>query len=73
MKKKDGTCIFYDGYTGEKVNYIRKSCVCGKSFTFLSNHSIICRNCGRTLYPSKECEFKEKMKMKLRKELSKNE
>ena len=73
MKKIDGTCIFLDGHTGEKVNYVRKSCVCGKSFTFLSNHSTICRNCGRTVYPSKESEFKEKMAMKLRKELSKNE
>lgn len=73
MRKNDGTCIFIDGYTGEKVNFIRKSCVCGKSFTFLSNHSTICRCCGRTVYPTKECEFKEKMKMKLRKELSNNE
>lgn len=71
MKKKDSS--YYDGFTGERVNYVRKLCQCGKSFTFLSNHSVICRNCGRTVYPSKECEFKEKMKIKLRKELSKNE
>lgn len=73
MKKKIDSCLFHDSYTNENVNYIRKTCVCGKSFTFLKNHSAICRCCGRTVYPTKECEFKEKMKMKLRKELENHE
>jgi hypothetical protein len=64
--------VTYDSYTGQRVKYIRKVCKCGHSITFLTQHSTICRNCGRTVYPTKECEFKEKMKIKLRKEL-KNE
>lgn len=62
---------YYSGFTGEKVRYVRKSCVCGHSITFLSNRPAICRHCGRTVYPTNICEFKEKMKMKLRKELKK--
>ena len=62
-----------DKFTGENVKYIRKVCKCKHSIYFLSNKPAICRCCGRTVYPTKECEFKEKMKMKLRKELSKNE
>jgi len=57
----------------EKSNGLRIYCQCGKSLQFYTNHSAICRTCGRVVYPSKESEFKEKMEMKLRKELRNNE
>ena len=57
----------------EPVNYVKVQCKCGKVCCFLRNHSVECSRCGRTVYPTKESEFKEKMKIKLRKELSKNE
>lgn len=63
--------IARDKITGEKVKFIRKVCKCNHSIYFVSNKPAICRVCGRTVYPTKECEFKEKMKMKLRKELKK--
>ena len=71
MKKKLRN-LFLDGRTGENVNYEKNYCSkCGCSQTFLSNHPKICRHCGNMVYPMKEMEFKEKMKMKLRKELKK--
>ena len=57
----------------EKANGVHIYCVCGRSLQFYKNHSAICRTCGRVVYPSKESEFKEKLKMKLRKELMNNE
>lgn len=57
----------YSGFTGERVKYVRKSCVCGHSITFLSNKPTICRHCARTVYPTKECEFKEKLKKEIKK------
>lgn len=63
--------IARDKYTGEMVKYIRKLCKCKHSIYFVRNKPAICRVCGRTVYPTKESEFKEKMKMKLRKELTK--
>lgn len=55
----------YSGFTGEKVKYVRKLCVCGHSITFLSNRPTTCRVCGRTVYPTKICEFKNKLKKEL--------
>ena len=46
-------------------------CKCSHVLCFLTNHSAICEHCGRVVYPSKESEFKEKMELKLRKELKK--
>lgn len=59
--------IAYNGMTGQKVKYVRKVCKCGHSITFLSNRPSICRHCGRTVYPTKECEFKDKLRKELRK------
>lgn len=50
-----------DKYTGEKVIYIRAVCRCGHSVYFLKNKPIICRHCGRTVYPTKRTEFKDKV------------
>lgn len=63
-----GLCVVYNGYTGENVDLVRKNCECGHALTFLRNHPKICTHCGRMVYPTKVCEFKEK----LRKEFIKN-
>lgn len=52
--------------TGEKVNLIRVECTCGHVLSFLSQHPVICRHCGKLVYPSKKCEFKDKMMRKLK-------
>ena len=70
MEKLD-EYIAYDKYTKEMVKYVRKQCQCSHTIYFYKNEPIVCGICGRTVYPTKECEFKEKMKMKLRKELKK--
>lgn len=57
----------YNSFTGEKVNLLRVSCKCGHAMNFLSNHSAICGYCGRRVYPTKKCEFKEKIEMEMRK------
>ena len=57
-------------YYNEPVKYVIVHCKCGKSMQFLRNHSMQCGHCGRIVYPTKECEFKEKMKIKLRRELN---
>lgn len=67
MTKREDTCFNkYD-------KCVRVHCKCGKVMYFYRNHSMECSICGRLVYPTKESEFKEKMKIKLRKELSKNE
>ena len=67
MTKKKDTCFNkYDGC-------VKVYCKCGRSMHFYRNHSMECSYCGRIVYPSKQCEYREKMQMKLRKELSKNE
>ena len=59
--------IARDKITGENVKYVRKVCKCGRSIYFLNNKSMICRQCNRRVYPTKSCEFKEKMKKEMRK------
>jgi len=49
------------------VKYIKAYCECGHSVEFLKNHSAICNHCGRKVYPSKKCEFREKAIIELRK------
>lgn len=67
MTKKKDTCFNkYD-------NCVKVYCKCGKVSYFYRNHSAECSMCGRIIYPSKLAEYREKMKMKLRKELSKHE
>lgn len=56
-----------DNLYNKYANYIRVYCRCGHSLAFLRNHSAICNNCGRTVYPTKKCEFKEKTEKELRK------
>lgn len=68
MKKFDKTYnLTYNSFTGEMVCLKRVSCKCGHVLNFVSNHSKICDYCGRKIYPSKECEFKEKIEMEMRK------
>ena len=49
------------------INYVRVQCECGHTMNFLSNHSAMCNYCGRTVYPSKRCQFKEKLEKERRK------
>lgn len=53
--------------TGENVNLRRVKCQCGHVLTFLSQHPVVCRVCGELVYPTKKCEFIEKMKKELKK------
>lgn len=40
-------------------------CECGQQIRFKYNKPCICKECGRKVYPSKEMEFKEKMKREM--------
>jgi len=64
---KRGACIVYDCYTGEKVDLVRNKCKCGHAVTFLTNNPRICTHCGKLVYPTKLCEFKEKIRKELKK------
>ena len=55
--------LMFNARTGQMFSPIRAYCECGHSMNFLSNHSATCTYCGRTVYPSKETEFKDKMKL----------
>ena len=59
--------VVFDGYTGEMVDYKKKTCKCGHVITFLSQHPAECRHCGRLVYPTDLCKFREKMKIEMRK------
>lgn len=53
--------------TGENVNLVRVKCKCGHVLTFLTEHPVVCRTCGKLVYPTKRCEFKNKLIKELRK------
>ena len=59
--------LIYNAKTGEQTNPEKRYCKCGHSINFYSNHSSRCTYCGKIVYPSKICEFKEKMKREMRK------
>ena len=42
----------------------RVKCKCGQVICFKNNFPARCRMCGRRVYPTKECEFKDKLKRK---------
>lgn len=50
-----------------KVEYHKTICKCGHVLNFLSNHSARCTHCGRNVYPSKRCEFKDMLRKELKK------
>lgn len=54
-----------DKYSGEMVKSVRKVCKCQHVMYFITNKPAICRKCGRLVYPTKLCEFREKMKKEL--------
>ena len=64
---KDIPNLMFNARTGEVLSPKRVYCVCGHTMNFLSNRSAICTYCGRTVYPSKECEFREKLEKERRK------
>lgn len=45
---------------------IKIKCKCGHTVAFVKNHSAICKFCGRKVYPSARCKFKENMEILLR-------
>ena len=55
-----------DAYVEDNVEFVSTKCKCGHTVTFLSRHPRICTYCGRLVYASQEDEFKEKMKIMLR-------
>lgn len=59
--------LLYNARTGEQSNPEKRYCICGHSINFYSNHSSICTYCGRKVYPTKDCEFKEKLELQLKK------
>ena len=66
-KTKKFQNLLYDARTGEQSNPEKRYCICGHSMNFYSNHSSICTYCGRRVYPTKDCEFKEKLKLQMKK------
>lgn len=63
----------YDPYTKEKIRTYRTVCgYCGHSVSFLRNQPLICSWCKHKVYPNKKSEFKEKLKIELRKKENEN-
>ena len=54
----------YDKYDAYEHVYCR---VCHHSMHFRTNRQVACNYCGTLVYPSKRCEFKNKLKNELRK------
>ena len=54
-------------YSGETIRLYKIKCECGHTISFLNNHYAICRHCGRKVYPTKRCEFKDKLLKEIRK------
>lgn len=57
--------VFLDGRTGEKVIYHPVKCKCGHTITFLSKHKTVCTKCGSYVFPTKEEEFKFRLREKI--------
>ena len=58
--------VAYDKYTKEMVKFKRVKCKCSHTICFIKNEPALCRYCGRIVYPSKECEFRYKLKKEIR-------
>ena len=63
MKKTFKVDKAYNRFNGWEHVYCSK---CGHSMYFMKNHSATCGVCGNIVYPTKKSEFKEKMKMMIR-------
>lgn len=44
------------------TTYVKVACECGEILHFHHNFPAICNRCGRKVYPTKEWEFKDKIK-----------
>ena len=44
------------------TTYVKVACECGEILHFHQNYPAICNRCGRKVYPTKEWEFKDKIK-----------
>lgn len=60
----------YNRYDNYEHVYCR---TCGHSCYFKTNHQAVCSYCGTMIYPSKKCEFKQKLERELRKSKYKEE
>lgn len=65
MKFKWNEDISY--YSGEKIKPIKVTCKCGHVLAFISNKPRYCNHCGRKVYPTKRCEFKDKLMKEINK------
>ena len=54
-------------FSGEPIKLLRVKCKCGHTLSFISNHYTICNHCGNKVYPSKKCEFKDKLMKEIKK------
>lgn len=54
-------------FSGEVVRLYKVKCKCGHTISFLSNHFVICKHCGRKVYPTKRSEFKDKLLKEIKK------
>ena len=55
-----------DAYVEDNVEFVANKCKCGHTLTFLTRHPRTCTYCGRLVYANQEDEFKEKLKIMLR-------
>lgn len=54
-------------YVEDLTEFVVRKCKCGHTLSFLEKHPRTCGFCGRLVYPTKELEFKEKLKREMRK------
>lgn len=64
MKEKYKWDKYYNKYNNWEHIYCPN---CGKSCYFSRNCKCICSHCGHMIYPTKKCEFKDKVEMLKRK------
>ena len=54
-------------FSGEPIKLLKVKCKCGHTLSFISNHYTICSHFGNKVYPSKKCEFKDKLLKEIKK------
>lgn len=64
--KKGKYGVLCNEYIEDNVEFIKTKCNCGHIVTFLTIHPRTCSYCGKLIYPRKQDEFKDKMKLILR-------
>lgn len=54
-------------YTKQRIKPVKVTCKCGHVLAFISNKPRFCNHCGKIVYPTKRCEFKEKLLKEIKK------